>query len=367
MDRCKALFHRFLIVLLGTALLSQLALLPALANGLSINPVAEGASADAIPGSLLERDSALTRADRFKRHFYDAGSHKLFSRALNPRYVTEGARFICALNNRDYPDPSPWTNVASIQGHSEGWDSQFLGTNDEVLNTLQPWLAANGLSSAAGSYRTVQTRNDRNKPGTSANIFGLDEGTIIVEDVLNPKAAPALRWRAFEQFMEPLGGVDMAEIYDVETPPRDASGWEIPPLTQWSDIAYLQLVHASGGAQGQIQGVKRIIQFHAHIRDALAIASSSLAAVNIDNGGAAVEFLPDTEACQALFKTPNGNGGYFLFAQHPTQMGSKTLEKISVFSSSRNQADATPINDEDTSVWYYMVAHFKEAPTQEDL
>lgn len=95
------------------------------------------------------------------------------------------------------------------------------------------------------------------------NIFNLNDGTIIVEDVLNPKAAPAIAWNVFLKLvasmdMTPEDGADWA-------PPRDASGYAIPSLTQWSDIAYLQLEHVSGGDEGQVQGVKRIIQFHVSV------------------------------------------------------------------------------------------------------
>ncbi|KAF7556578.1 hypothetical protein G7Z17_g1323 [Cylindrodendrum hubeiense] len=384
MDRCKAFFHRFLVLLLGAALLSQLALLPARASGFSINSIAEAASADATHGSLLERDSLLPRVERVERHFTDAGSHKIFARALDERLVREGARFICSLNSRDYPPASTWTNVASIQGYVSGWNIVAINQiNAEAINTIAPWLNANGLSSALGDYTTVQTRSDQRIPGTSGvptnavmkNIYNLAEGTIIVEDVLNPNLAPVIGWSNFLKTMAIFGvaaedAETMAPLLDIDIPPRDAAGYSMPPLTQWSDIAYLQLVHASGNNQAQVQGVKRIIQFHItnkatqdQIREALGtVAGASLASINIETGGQAAEFLATTDACRALFKTPNGNGGYFLFAQHPTQMGSKTLEKISVFTSNRNQADSEPINGEDTSVWYYMVAHFIDAP-----
>lgn len=165
MDRSKAFFHRFLVLLLGAALISQLALLPARTNGLSIHSPAEVASADAIHGSLLERDSRLSRASRVERHFSDAGSHKLFARALDQNMVQQGARFICALNSRNYPAPSAWTDTSAILNHNEGWDSLTVIANDEVINTLQPWFSANGLSATLSDYTTIQTRNDGNKPG----------------------------------------------------------------------------------------------------------------------------------------------------------------------------------------------------------
>lgn len=167
MDRSKAFFHRFLVLLLGVALISQLALLPARANGLSIHSPAEVASADAIHGSLLERDSRLSRVSRVERHFSDAGSHKLFARALDQNMVQQGARFICALNSRSYPPASTWTDTSAILNHNEGWDSTTVIANDEVINTLQPWFSANGLSATLGEYTTIQTRNDGNKPGAS--------------------------------------------------------------------------------------------------------------------------------------------------------------------------------------------------------
>lgn len=98
------------------------------------------------------------------------------------------------------------------------------------------------------------------------NIYNLAQGTIIVEDVLNPRAAPALLFQAFENLMSEMGmTVDMAGEIGLDPPPSDATGYEIPALTSWSDIAYLQLVHASGGNQNQVQGVKRIIQFHVSV------------------------------------------------------------------------------------------------------
>ncbi|KAH6879463.1 hypothetical protein B0T10DRAFT_464504 [Thelonectria olida] len=374
-ERCKAFFRRFLVVFLGAALLSQLVLLPARADGFSISSVAESVSGEAFYASPLKRDTSSHRTNRIERHFSDAGSHKLLARVLDPRLVTEGQRFICSLNSRDYPDPSPWLNSNSIKDYEEGWSSTNPAPNEEALNTLQPWLAANELSAALAEYQTFQTRNSRNKKGldttkawTNAamkNIFNVAEGTIIVEDVLSPREAPTSNWAMFQMQLQIYGGITEEEApdYEIDVPPsQDASGYEIPSLSKWSDIAYLQLLLAADGNENQVRGVRRIIQFHTQIREALATVSESLDSVNIDSNGVAVDFLASTDACRALFKTPNGNGGYFLFAQHPQQMGSKTLERISVFTSNRNQRDADPVNGEDTSVWYYMVAHFVDLP-----
>lgn len=96
------------------------------------------------------------------------------------------------------------------------------------------------------------------------------------------------------------------------------------------------------------------------IREALSSVGKTLDDVDISNGGTAVDFAADTDAAKALFKTPNGNGGYFLFAQHPDKLGSKTLDKISVFTTPRSAADSTAVFGEDTSAWYYMSAEFKD-------
>lgn len=91
--------------------------------------------------------------------------------------------------------------------------------------------------------------------------------------------------------------------------------------------------------------------------------------VNIDNDGAenAFIFLLDThaDACGALLKTPNGNGGYWLFAQHPTQMDSKMLSKITVFSTTVPENAQTPVGDEDATRYYYMIEEFVPAPEPE--
>ncbi|KAH7129819.1 hypothetical protein B0J13DRAFT_644791 [Dactylonectria estremocensis] len=375
MDRCKAMFQRVLVVLLGAALLSQLALLPTRANGLSIQSISEG---DHVHGSLLERDLIIPRVNRIERYFTDAGSHTHFSRALDEGMVQQGARFICALNERRYLAASAWTDPNNLEGDVEGWRTTDRDADPPIINTLEPWLSVNGLSSDATSYQTVISRNDKNKPGsgngeptgaTMKNIFNLGDGTVIVEDVTNPNSMPALIEANYKKNLAEFikQGSDPAWL----GPAPDPSNYVIPDLAKWSDIAYLQIARVAGGDTAQMKNVQRIIQYHVinkatqdQIREALATVDRSIDNVRIDQGNAAVTFPATSKACQALFKTPNGNGGYFLFAQHPEQLGSRTLDSISVFTSERNTKDNSAANGEDVSVWYFMVASFIDAPEQ---
>lgn len=89
------------------------------------------------------------------------------------------------------------------------------------------------------------------------NIFNIDEGTMIVEDILSPNAAPALNYAQFLITAEELGGVDMAREFGVPVPPQDSSGYAIPTLSKWSDIVYLQLLRLE-----EHPNVDRIIQYH---------------------------------------------------------------------------------------------------------
>ncbi|KAJ5574400.1 uncharacterized protein N7459_008827 [Penicillium hispanicum] len=189
------------------------------------------------------------------------------------------------------------------------------------------------------------------------NIFNFDEGTIIVEDILSPQAAPELNYAQFRTQVEAFGGIEVAQELGLPIPPQDASGYAIPTLAKWLDIVFLQLLRL-----GSRPDVQRIIQYHGQIREALSAVGKGLQDVDISNGGRAVDFPAGSDAAKALFKTPNGNGGYFLFAQHPDKLGSKTLEKISVFTTPRSALDKAPIFGEDTSVWYYMSAEFTDAP-----
>ncbi|KAH7161808.1 hypothetical protein EDB81DRAFT_854092 [Dactylonectria macrodidyma] len=379
MDRCKAMFQRILVVLLGVALLGQLALLPAGANGLSVQSISEDAHSH---GSLLERDLIIPRVNRIERYFTDAGSHTHFARALDAGMVQQGARFICALNKRTYPPASTWINPADITNDIEGWQTLNLAADPPIFVTLSPWLNANGLSTNAGSYTTVQTRNVENKPGSGTksptgaamkNIYNLGDGTIIVEDVTTPRAMVDVLIRQHDKIVELYVSMEMPA--SAAGPAPVASDYVVPALGAWSDIAYLQIARVAGGNAGQMKNVKRIIQYHNpslevinkstqdQIKEALATVGKGVGDVRIDLGHAAETFPAASEACQALFKTPNGNGGYFLFAQHPDQLGSKTLDSISVFTSERNQADNSAANGEDVSVWFFMVASFIDVPS----
>lgn len=89
------------------------------------------------------------------------------------------------------------------------------------------------------------------------NIFNIDEGTIIVEDILSPQAAPELNYAQFQTQVEAFGGIAVAEELGLPVPPKDASGYAIPTLAKWSDIVFLQLLRL-----GSRPDVQRIIQYH---------------------------------------------------------------------------------------------------------
>ncbi|CAL5866180.1 uncharacterized protein PFLUO_LOCUS387 [Penicillium psychrofluorescens] len=195
------------------------------------------------------------------------------------------------------------------------------------------------------------------------NIFNLDEGTILVEDILSPSAAPAIIFEQYQAQAKLLGGVEVAQELGLTMPPRDSSRYAIPALSKWSDIVFLQLLRLEVNPL-----VERIIQYHitnpitqGQIREALSTVGKGLEDVDIINGRSAVDFPADSDAAKALFKTPNGNGGYFLFAHHPDQLGFKTLDRISVFTTPRSASDEPSTLGEDTSAWYYMSAEFKDA------
>lgn len=95
------------------------------------------------------------------------------------------------------------------------------------------------------------------------NIFNLDEGTILVEDILSPSAAPAIIFEQYQAQAKLLGGVEVAQELGLTMPPRDSSRYAIPALSKWSDIVFLQLLRLEVNPL-----VERIIQYHVSISSA---------------------------------------------------------------------------------------------------
>jgi hypothetical protein len=92
------------------------------------------------------------------------------------------------------------------------------------------------------------------------NVYNLDEGTIIAEDIISPKQA-VLKAAKNHQ----------AEVDRGQEPPPlalDPNTYKNPDLFAWSDVTFLtmQLVaEALGDDQTVLQNLRRVIQYHVRI------------------------------------------------------------------------------------------------------
>ena len=107
------------------------------------------------------------------------------------------------------------------------------------------------------------------------------------------------------------------------------------PLTQWSDVVFLDWQQRCGGSLGNLKHAFRheianrvtngiIDQI---VGEELASDKSKLYPLGT-NG---IKYEKGDREFNALLGTPNGAGVGFLLAQHKTQIGVKTVESITVF------------------------------------
>lgn len=143
----------------------------------------------------------------------------------------------------------------------------------------------------------------------------------------------ALAANAPPNFPNPAGNANLVPGYDPSTDPQAwPAGAKVVPLSQWSDVTWLQWADETADDITQQRNLKYILHFGiVNDNTEAAIIRAVGGRQNLGTWADRRTFLPHQEAFSALLGTPNGNGVAWFLAQHRAALGQRTVESITVW------------------------------------
>ncbi|RDW59246.1 hypothetical protein BP5796_12170 [Coleophoma crateriformis] len=137
-----------------------------------------------------------------------------------------------------------------------------------------------------------------------------------------------------------------------------------PALNNWADVTFLQWYTAakvSGGSNNAIlkraRSLKYFVRYHIINAESQGIIDHAL-----QNVGATLQPWPNghtfpmtTDEGKAILGSPNGRGVAFFLYQHKTVLGIKTVDSVTIFSTTGKDSDS---HDE---TWYQAIFTLRDA------
>lgn len=131
--------------------------------------------------------------------------------------------------------------------------------------------------------------------------------------------------------LNPKDGVILADRNYSPAVMDSKAGAKLPDLQRWSDVVWLLWAMACEEEGVGVGNLKYVFRVNIINDDTNFIVSKALESTSV-GPWPGKEFEMDTDQGKAILATPNGRGVAWFLIDHQTQMGTKTVKSVVVFS-----------------------------------